>query len=479
MRKQTKRLIIPCAAAALALGASMTSFASVGWSKEDETWYYYNSDGELATNEWKKSGSSYFWLDENGEMATSQLIEDDDNYYYVDENGYRISNQWRELPIEEADEDNYNTAWYYFSSTGKAYKAPDSGRTTFKSIVKADGTTRKYAFDEEGRMLYGWVNENSERETGDDAWQNALYYLGEYGDGEMRDNEWARIEVDDDENEDDDFDGWYWFFFKSNGKKVTDSTKTINGKKYRFEEYGNAVFNWYAKASTATASTASDSNLFYSQPSDSWLSVGWFYTVPGENVDSEAYNDDEAYWFYADKNGELYTSQIKKINGYYYAFNEYGEMLEGLYKMSVNDKEIQSYEEIESEDDLPDEEEDWDVYYFGGNSKTGAMKTGTCTIELDGEKYKYQFEKSGDERGKGTNGIDDGLLYIKGQLQQADSDEKVKVVTFEDNDYLVNTSGKVQKNKKNTKDGDDRYYCTDSDGIVTYYGNTKYSEDED
>ena len=40
--------------------------------------------------------------------------------------------------------------------------------------------------------------------------------------------------------------------------------------------------------------------------------------------------------------------------------------------------------------------------------------------------------------------------------------------------YLINTSGKIQKNKKNVKDKDDMYYCTDSDGIVTYIGSEKY-----
>ena len=42
--------------------------------------------------------------------------------------------------------------------------------------------------------------------------------------------------------------------------------------------------------------------------------------------------------------------------------------------------------------------------------------------------------------------------------------------------YLVNTSGKIQKNKKNAKDGDDKYYCTDSKGVVTYEGMEKKNE---
>ena len=37
----------------------------------------------------------------------------------------------------------------------------------------------------------------------------------------------------------------------------------------------------------------------------------------------------------------------------------------------------------------------------------------------------------------------------------------------------LNTSGKIQKKKKNAKDADDRYYCTDSKGRVTRVGSEK------
>lgn len=476
-RKLTKKILIPLAAAAMTIGASMTSFAAYGWQNTDGTWHYYDNDGNLATETWKKSGNDWYWMDENGDMATESLIEVNDEYYYVDQNGVQVKNRWVELDNTDDSEEASDTAWYYFGPNGKAYKAGDSGKTTFKSIVTASGETKKYAFDDQGRMLYGWVNESSERQTGDDAWKEGVYYLGEAGDGALRDNQWAKIEVVDNDQEDDDFQDYYWFYFKSNGKKTVDTTKKINGKKYRFTENGNAVFNWYATPSEATASSATSSNMFYSQPSDSWLSVGWFYTVPSASVDAEAHDSDEAHWFYADKDGELTVSQIKKINGYYYGFDDHGEMLDGLYKLSVDGRDIVSYEKIESESDLPDADEAWDVYYFGGTAKEGALKTGTASITLDGETYKYNFKKSGDERGKGYDGIDNGYLYIKGQLQKADSDEKLKVITYDDEDYLVNTSGSIQKNKKNVKDADGNYYCTDGNGIVTYKDVEKWTSD--
>ena len=147
-------------------------------------------------------------------------------------------------------------------------------------------------------------------------------------------------------------------------------------------------------------------------------------------------------------------------------------MLEGLYKLSVDGNDILECVEIESESDLPEADEAWDVYYFAEDE--GVMATGKKTIEIDGENYLYNFKKSGSERGTGYNGIHDGILYIKGQTMKADSDSKYEAIEWEGNDYLVNTSGKIQKSKKNIKDADDYYYCTDSDGIITYKGTEKY-----
>ena len=50
MRKQTKLVAVLSAAALLAVGASMTSFA--GWEKdEDGIWHYYDSDDEMVEDQ--------------------------------------------------------------------------------------------------------------------------------------------------------------------------------------------------------------------------------------------------------------------------------------------------------------------------------------------------------------------------------------------------------------------------------------------
>ena len=245
--------------------------------------------------------------------------------------------------------------WYYFQNNGKAYKASSSGKTSFKSIRKANGEWKKYAFDSEGRMLFGWVGEDSERITGDDAWREGVYYCGNSDDGAQVINAWSLQEVEDPDTEDDKFNGTYWFYFGPNGKKK-ETTKTINGLKYRFNENGAAESEWYAKAST---STASGSNLYYNLPEQCWLARAGSRLSQASEVDPEAYDDGTEYWFYAQNNGELVKSQIKTINNYRYAFNEKGEMLHGLYMLTFDDnKKIETYEEIESESDLPDTDDE-------------------------------------------------------------------------------------------------------------------------
>ena len=63
MRKQTKLVAVASAAALLAVGASMTSFAATGWVEEDGQWYFYDKDGNRVEDAWKKSGDNWYWLD--------------------------------------------------------------------------------------------------------------------------------------------------------------------------------------------------------------------------------------------------------------------------------------------------------------------------------------------------------------------------------------------------------------------------------
>ena len=561
MRKQTKVVAVASAAALLAIGGAMTSFAAQGWVEEDGTWYYYDKDGSRVEDEWKKSGDNWFWLDseEGGAMATDKLIEDDDKTYYVDANGVMVTNTWVKVVNEDQDDDDdpAEYRYYYMQNSGKAYKAGDSGKTKFKTI---DG--KKYAFDEDGKTLYGCVNEDDSTLASDDSdWETATYYMGSWEDGSLKTG-WQKITVYD-QDEDDDYD--YWFNFKSNGKKrfnESDSKdifeKKINGKHYAFDNRGVMTYEWTL---TTTSDAATISNwLYFNSPEDGARATkGWFKVVaPDKDGDDNTFKDysnlenptfakgdaedENERWYYANSDGELYVGQIKKIKGKYYGFapegNKAGSMLTGLCALRVDNSGniTKLWARDMDSDDLDDAmngEGDFDgfgsdtndtLYYFGNNEDSdGALKTGSVSVNLDGDNYQFQFSKTGgaEGKGRGLNGIDDSkYIYKFGMKLKAGSDDKY-IVVYADGDtgasdvtvhkidtaalrrdavergqnkdgdtvyaygtlgslvsgkassnyYLLNTSGTIVKNKTAAKDGNDWYFYVDNKVIKMYTNN--------
>ena len=56
------------------------------------------------------------------------------------------------------------------------------------------------------------------------------------------------------------------------------------------------------------------------------------------------------------------------------------------------------------------------------------MRTNKTSIEIDGEKFSFFFEKSGKYKGAGKTGEKDDKLYQSGKMLAAGSDEKYQVI---------------------------------------------------
>lgn len=472
MKKNKKIVSVLSTAAFMTLTmASMAFAAQPGWVQEDGEWYFYKNSEDYVENTWKQSGDYWFYLGDDGAMVTESFIEDDGNYYYVNGDGVMSVNQWRYI---ETDDTDGESRWYYFGSNGKAYKA----KSTSNSATLREINGKNYIFDEYGIMQYGWVNEDGKMidEDDEDGWKDAVYYCGDEQDGAVADG-WRALDVDNDDDED--YPGYYWFYFKSNGKKtVSVDDKEINGAKYGFDENGVMLYEFSEVSEVATGSNAVTAYKYYNDFDNGTRKSGWFKAVPSEDINPDGYDEGEEKWFYANSNGTLKASTLATINSKKYAFNEYGEMLYGLVGLELDGNTIVSYTDmIETEDDLlAVDGTDYVVYYFG-DEDDGAMKKSSTSIKVDGESYKYEFKSTGE----GREGIYKDVIYIKGRRVEADTDQGYIMVTADGEEtstigegYLINTSGKIQKNKKNVKDKDDMYYCTDSDGIVTYIGSEKY-----
>ena len=431
MRKQTKLVAVLSAAALLALGASMTSFAA-GWEKDDAgVWHYYDEDDELVTGEWKKDGGKWFYLDDDGDMLTSDWVDDE---YYVGEDGAMLVNSWiKTYPDEDIDDpEDDGEKWFYFGSKGKK---------TTSEMKKING--KHYFFDEDGEMQDGWYD------TGD----GDVYYLGEEDDG-ARTSGWLWLERPEAEDNlttdcDEDCDicdeeGWY--YFGSNGKMYKDEAKKkVNGKYYYFNEDGQMLYEWINGAKISAGSNAQlDGNLAEGESAtigemiytnvveEGWRADGWYEIDGSEDVGTE--NDTDWYYFkkgeakkatWAEDNtgmtddGDAVVVARIKVENKYFAFNEKGQMQTGLQYIYAQKK----------------------FYYFDDN---GYQKTGkVASVECEDDDYTFYFQTKNGGNGQGVTGEKSGYLYWNGIRLEADDDYRIYKV---DGDYyLVNNKGKLQK----------------------------------
>ena len=448
MRKQTKLVAVLSAAALLAMGASMTSFAA-GWEKDDSgIWHYYDSDDEMVTGEWKKDGGKWFYLDDDGEMLTDSWVDDE---YYVGEDGAMLINQWKKTMTDDDmdDPDEDGESWYYFGSKGKK---------TINGSKKINGKT--YYFDDDGKMEYGWY-----------AKDDTVYYLGDEDDG-ARTSGWLWLEAPDAEDDDDklavdalghnddeedpcDEEGWY--YFGSDGKLYTGAKqKKINGKYYFFNNHGQMLYEWINGVKVGVASNAQlDSETpaspadvrYLNQVEEGWRADGWYQIDGAEALG--AGDDTDWYYFkdgkakkaeYSDVTGlkdgkaDVYTAKIK-VNGKYFCFNENGQMQTGLQMINKA------------------------LYYFDEN---GYMKTGKISnVEEENDSFTYYFETKNGKNGQGVNLEKSGYLYWNGKRLEAEDDYKIYQIG--DKYYLVNNKGKLQKSSTKAyevenKDGEEYYF---------------------
>ena len=478
MRKQTKIAALVSAAALLTIGAAMTSFAAVGWTMEDGEWVWLDRDGERVTDEWKVSNGGFYYLGEDGYMLTNQIVKNDStgDIYYVDETGLRVSNRW--VSVDNVDDETVgnntevDVLWYYFGSTGKAYKGKDepAART-----VSWSGGTNKFLFDTEGHMMSGWY----ETEDGKD-----LYYLGDENEGYAH-TEWQYLELDEVTAADSDvnnkpYDSQEWFYFQSSGKaykadtskgEVT-TTKYIskNNGYFTFDENGVLVDEWMpnealhtgatpsaAVNATPGAATVHDVNgtklgWVYSADMDDPDSFHWYYVVSvSGGLKTAAFGTNEKLWGvkYSNDVPDLaaVTYTAKSIGGKVYIFDAYGKMKDGLV-------EIKNYHQYG--EDATSTASAWQgvpakaltigaKYYFSkaeaSQGTDGKMVKGKVTHEDNGETSYYYFDKTSGKALKST--VKDNTLYgLDGKRIQAEDGNKLRLVEInKEGDGLTSEDG--------------------------------------
>lgn len=503
MRKQTKIVAALSATALLALGASAVTFAA-GWDNSTGAWQYLDNNGSAVTDAWRKSGDYWFYLDSDGSMATDKLIQDGDDYYYVNGDGAMVSNQWVALATDDDSSAEYR--WFYFGSDGKAYRDHNE-QVTVSDLKTING--KKYAFDQDGKMLYGWIDKDSNTiKTGDDAWVDADYYFGGWNDGSAQ-NGWVQLTVNTDSVRSGDGDGsdTFWFYFDNNGKKQSNKKKNINGYTFYFDKYGRMIEDWSTATKNGadgfdTPANATDS-IVYTNADGAARKNQWVWAVPSEDYDKDDYDNDSYSWWWAQGNGKIFKDGIRKIKGKSYAFDEKGRMLSGIvgvvdghYTNKYNGKD--KWLDLSKDaylDQAASLGADQKLYYFSSDEKKdGSRKSGYQNVEFDDDSYQMYFKTNGEAENNYVSKIKKYVAYgvvLKADNEesnlagvQVDSANRKKLVgrnveyygtanIADGNHVLVNAAGAVQEKKTNVKDSNDVYYLTDKDGVILYAGDKK------
>ncbi|WP_034442322.1 hypothetical protein [Butyrivibrio sp. AE2032] len=338
-------------AAALTGGFIMSFFpaavmADGGWEQVGDTWYYRLADGELVQGDWVNDGGKWYYFSQMGDMIADMEYDIGNDTYLFAKNGAMVQNKWYSYSDNEWVYFGSNGAkvkgwkqiggkWYYFDSrTGRMYMG--SG--------EIDGKT--YLFKDNGQLKTGWIF----GEFGD------IYNLWVYAgsDGALYSNKWLNYKGS-------------WYYFAQNGFGMIaknddhpDGRYYIDGKEYTFDESGKCtnpsgkkISGWYKNPNKTYMETWSYVGSDGKPYCDKWLKDGgtWyyfdyqgimvfdddFYPIGGKvysfDKNGKCLNPDgkqtigwvkksfsgEDYWFYFDKNYNLYTGW-KQISGKWYYF---------------------------------------------------------------------------------------------------------------------------------------------------------------
>ncbi len=522
MRKQTKIAALVSAAALLAIGASMTSFAAT-WVGSDYDWTYVDRNGNAieeegwhrGNTEWGANAQYYYYADDEGKMLFSQIIDGDNgDFYYVDDHGRRVTDTWVKEEPEDGeypmdDDTVVDMVDYYFGANGKAVRAKTYEYEAF-TLIQDNGYSTKgtFVFDKNGVMQIGKVE--GVGKGGDTYYcvqRDDYNFIGldpegtawPYVTGQAL-NGWAKMDVEVMVDQvKDDYDNVEWFYFDSCKLNKTAGPKTISGVNYTFD--GNGVLGqWDAKVAATTSDAANHDYKVYVNDSnasivgnkwENFQDMDWYYIINARSLDNKA-ND-------LIKKGVIFNytytgtdgatgdgkgvSRLIKVGGKVYMIGPDGVMKTGFQKVATAD--IQHWQ-----DDLSGGE----YYWNGTNFKYYVPSTVTgrddlyfyfdASEDLDGDRGELREGKISytDDDGftvtrlfKGDGAVDDGYvvcdnyLYNDGVLVTAE-DETYHYVAITDGKKLTNytvKNGKVNKDGKfGATDGKTYYIIVDRNGKI-------------
>ena len=203
-----------------------------GWSKNGNSWYYYDAQGNQIKNAWVGS----YWIGSDGKMVTNSWV--DGGKYYVGSQGW-----WEKDAVKKTGWSQTGNTWYLYDNEGNIVKNRWSGNYWLGS----DGKMVTNSWVDGGKYYVGadgkWVSDALKPGETRKGWAKAGSTWYFYNDkGNQVKNAWV---------------GNYWI--GSDGKMVTNSW--VDGGKY----YVGTDGKWVKGAATGNGSGALNNVLSIAQ----------------------------------------------------------------------------------------------------------------------------------------------------------------------------------------------------------------------
>ena len=203
-----------------------------GWSKNGNSWYYYDAQGNQIKNAWVGS----YWIGSDGKMITDRWV--DGGKYYVGSQGW-----WVKDAVKKTGWTQTGNTWYLYDNEGNIVKNRWSGNywlgTDGKMVTNSWVDGGKYYVGADGK----WVSDALKPGETRKGWTKAGSTWYFYNDkGNQVKNAWV---------------GNYWI--GSDGKMVTNSW--VDGGKY----YVGTDGKWVKGAATGNGSGALNNVLSIAQ----------------------------------------------------------------------------------------------------------------------------------------------------------------------------------------------------------------------
>ena len=212
--------------------AQKTPEKKTGWSKNGNSWYYYDAQGNQIKNSWVGS----YWIGSDGKMVTDRWV--DGGKYYVGSQGW-----WEKDAVKKTGWTQTGNTWYLYDNEGNIVKNRWSGNywlgTDGKMVTNSWVDGGKYYVGADGK----WVSDALKPGETRKGWTKAgstWYFFNDKG-NQVK-NAWV---------------GNYWI--GSDGKMVTNSW--VDGGKY----YVGADGKWVKGGATGNGSTALNNVLSIAQ----------------------------------------------------------------------------------------------------------------------------------------------------------------------------------------------------------------------